>query len=122
MFTDEQRKSLRIGKYTKWAEDLSFDELRGLFWALGEVSVNGAWMFRAIDAQLPLERDAASRRRPWAALRLLQACVRRHRVGSEQMSRAIITLACHPTGDGLSEEGRERLAAVVPLLRARAVE
>lgn len=36
MFTDEFRRQVELGKYTRWATNLSADELLGLLWALGE--------------------------------------------------------------------------------------
>jgi hypothetical protein len=36
MFTDEFRREIELGKYTKWATYLRPEDLLGLLWALGE--------------------------------------------------------------------------------------
>ena len=46
MFSPEYRKRLKYGKYTRWAVDLTEDQLEALFWAIGEYG------YRASD---PLE-------------------------------------------------------------------
>lgn len=39
MFSDEYRKKLAAGKYTKWAVHLNEDTLQALLWAVGEYGV-----------------------------------------------------------------------------------
>src|SRR5262245_56463317 len=67
MLSDEQRKSLRGGKYTAWAADLSFEQLEGILWAVGEIRSRGPWMLDVV------ERAAAAGERPNGGTRAVTA-------------------------------------------------
>ena len=64
MFTDDFRIELERGKYTSWANRLAPEQLRGLFWALGEygcrADADGQELQRLLDcaARTDLHRRA----------------------------------------------------------------
>ena len=62
---DRMRAELAIGKYTRWAAELSIDQLVGALWILGEFST------RARADDYSLEGHVAGERRKVAALRCL---------------------------------------------------
>lgn len=45
IFTDEFKKELDIGKYTSWVNKLSPEQLRELFWMIGEVKIRSGRVF-----------------------------------------------------------------------------
>lgn len=74
VFSDEFRRELQTGKYTRWATNLTMDQLRGILWLVGELACRGEWMLEVLAAQRAQVEPlfgAYSRRRPLIALRLL---------------------------------------------------
>lgn len=49
MFREEFRKQLALGKYTKWASELTEDELAAVLWAVGEYGFRAPPVLECLD-------------------------------------------------------------------------
>ena len=75
VFTDEFKKKLDLGKYTSWINQLSPEQLQGLFWMIGEVKIRSGRAFdeskiNEICRSLDEDKMAGSTERMTAGLRL----------------------------------------------------
>ena len=74
-FTDRFKKELDLGKYTSWVNELSPEQLQGLFWMIGEVKIRSGRAFdeskiNEICRSLDEDKMAGSTERMTAGLRL----------------------------------------------------
>lgn len=53
MFSDEFRERLKRGKYSRWATDLTEDQLEALLWAVGEFGVRSSDVLGIVRQQTP---------------------------------------------------------------------
>jgi hypothetical protein len=49
VFSDQFRRRLSLGKYTRWASDLSEQELEAVLWAIGEYGVRAGEILACLD-------------------------------------------------------------------------
>jgi len=75
IFTDKFKKELELGKYTSWVNQLSPEQLQGLFWMIGEVKIRSGRVFNEskineICRSLDEDKMGGSTERMTAGLRL----------------------------------------------------
>jgi len=58
-FSSQLQARLRMGKYTRWASDLTEDEVRELLWLVGEFGVRAPEQYGGSGAGSALRREGA---------------------------------------------------------------
>lgn len=95
MFSDDERRSLAFGKYTKWAENLTGPQLLTLLWMVGEYGFRSFRLMQWMDRhEASLATDSAAYARLRMALESIADIVAGKEVNlDEAIQRARETMA-----------------------------
>jgi hypothetical protein len=96
MFSKEFRQELQIGKYTKWAVDLSEDDLQALFWMIGEFGTREPFseVLEILDKYKQEASDQVAFARAVEGLKTIAQMVQGERLDVEE-ARARIRQTCN---------------------------
>ena len=93
MFTDEFRRQLEIGKYTRWASQLTPEQMQGLLWALGEFGSRRIGHSNVLDRLQDCAEWAGLHPRAQAGLRMALQFMSGHRRTVDEVTAVIRNVA-----------------------------
>ena len=95
MFTDDFRRRLALGKYTRWASDLSEDQLAAALWAAGEFGYRAAGVLECLDRRAAEVPPCYAYPRARIGLELLARMVGGERLTADEVIAQVrAVLAC----------------------------
>jgi hypothetical protein len=84
-FNDAFRQGIALGKYTRWAVDLTEEQLEAVLWAVGEYGIRSQWVLECLDRHADEFYSAYGFPRARLALELRSAMADRQRFTVQQV-------------------------------------
>ena len=87
MFSEQFRKRIEVGKYTRWAKDLTEEHLEALLWAVGEYGYRSHHGLDVLREHPP--RDPVAHARAMVGLEVLADFSARRPINMESLQERI---------------------------------
>jgi uncharacterized protein (TIGR02996 family) len=89
MFSDQFRQRLKVGKYSRWAEDLTKPHLEALLWMVGEYGFRAKLILDVLDAHEETAWDEVAFARAKHALETMARIVGGERMDLDELCRRV---------------------------------